>query len=367
MRIAHLIYDSPENPWLGGGGAVRCHEINRRLVQQGHRVCVICGGYPGCRDRVVDGVAYYHTRVSPSYLCSRLLYSWDCRRLFRKMRSAEQYDLIIEDFSAFSWAWTWLVADIPRILLVHHVLGEQIREKYPGWAEILRWVEKWSIRRHRYIIAVSSGTGNALKRLHPKGLVEIVYNGVNFMQLAHKPPRNLNRICYVGRIDWVNKGLDRLIAAFALLRSRNPAMQLMIAGSGKDADFLCAQMTDGICYLGRVSEEEKWRILESSGCFCMPSRFEGWGIAAIEAACAGCPVVGTDIPGLNEAVLHGKTGYLTDGSASAIADAIERCLNPVNHRFLSEQARIWGNQWSWDRAAQAQEKFYRHVVEMEHE
>ena len=59
MRILHLIYDDIGNPWLGGGGAVRTLEINRRLAARGHQVIVLCGAYPGAPPSDPrDGVLY---------------------------------------------------------------------------------------------------------------------------------------------------------------------------------------------------------------------------------------------------------------------------------------------------------------------
>ena len=49
MKICHLIYDDVNNPWLGGGGAVRAWEIYRRLAAD-HEITLVTGKFPGGGD-----------------------------------------------------------------------------------------------------------------------------------------------------------------------------------------------------------------------------------------------------------------------------------------------------------------------------
>ena len=46
MKICHLMYDDVDNPWLGGGGAVRAMELYRRLASR-HEITVVSGLFPG--------------------------------------------------------------------------------------------------------------------------------------------------------------------------------------------------------------------------------------------------------------------------------------------------------------------------------
>ena len=46
VKILHTIYDDVDNPWCGGGGALRAIEINRRLAKR-HKVKMLVGNYPG--------------------------------------------------------------------------------------------------------------------------------------------------------------------------------------------------------------------------------------------------------------------------------------------------------------------------------
>src|SRR4051812_9221236 len=59
LRVLHLIYDDIGNPWLGGGGALRTREINRRLAASGHDITVLTGIYPGAAPaETIAGIKY---------------------------------------------------------------------------------------------------------------------------------------------------------------------------------------------------------------------------------------------------------------------------------------------------------------------
>jgi glycosyltransferase involved in cell wall biosynthesis len=80
---------------------------------------------------------------------------------------------------------------------------------------------------------------------------------------------------------------------------------------------------------GAVSDDIRNRILNAADIFVMPniripSDVEGFGIAALEAGCLGLPVVASDIQGIRDAIMHGKTGYLVpEKDISAFIDKIQ--------------------------------------------
>jgi glycosyltransferase involved in cell wall biosynthesis len=76
-------------------------------------------------------------------------------------------------------------------------------------------------------------------------------------------------------------------------------------------------------YLGAVPHELVPNILARSDLFVLPSRYETFGIPALEAQSCGVPVIATNIPGLRDVVIHMKTGLLiSPNSASELAKSI---------------------------------------------
>jgi phosphatidylinositol alpha-1,6-mannosyltransferase len=67
--------------------------------------------------------------------------------------------------------------------------------------------------------------------------------------------------------------------------------------------------------MGKVTEDTRNKLFHASDLFIMPNvevdgDVEGFGIAAIEAGCCGLPIIASDVQGLKEAVLDGRTGFL---------------------------------------------------------
>ena len=117
------------------------------------------------------------------------------------------------------------------------------------------------------------------------------------------------------------KRLDLLLRLWDRVRHVTGG-QLVIAGDGPERPRLQALAGPGVVFTGRVSEQEKHRLLCAAWMLVHPALIEGWGIVVAEAAIRGTPAVAFDVPGLRDSVVHGQTGMLvqTEGQfASAWA------------------------------------------------
>jgi glycosyltransferase involved in cell wall biosynthesis len=144
-------------------------------------------------------------------------------------------------------------------------------------------------------------------------------------------------IANVGRFV-EQKGQDWLVQAFALLAPRHPELRLVLVGYGA----LEPELRRSARQLGveervvfAVHRHDALEIVAASDVFAFPSRFEGLGVAALEAMWIGIPVVANDIPPMTEFIRDGETGLLAPASdPAALADAIERV---VVDRALAER------------------------------
>jgi len=69
-------------------------------------------------------------------------------------------------------------------------------------------------------------------------------------------------------------------------------------------------LTDSVCFLGPLQENELITTLGRSHLFCMPYAYEGFGIAILEAMAFGLPAIGCREGGAPETILHGTNGFL---------------------------------------------------------
>src|SRR5690606_6215701 len=160
LRVLHLIYDDPRNPWVAGGGAVRVFEIYRRLRGRLASVTVATGAYPGSRDETIEGIDYVRLGAAGPYYWSRATYT----RMASRLLATTDYDVAVLDFSTYTPVR--IPADRPVGITVHHVTGESARDR---WGPILgRGValqERLRLRRGRLFSATSGATEARLRRM----------------------------------------------------------------------------------------------------------------------------------------------------------------------------------------------------------
>jgi glycosyltransferase involved in cell wall biosynthesis len=361
LRVLHCIYDDPENPWVAGGGAVRVRELYRHL---GGRVdaTVATGNYPGAADGTVDGVRYLRLGARSPYAWSRATYAAAANRLLR----AAEYDAAVFDFSTYTPIF--VPTSRPVGITVHHVSGPTADER---WGSALgggiRRLERAMIRRAARLSATSSATRELLRGLKAPGTeVDMVYAGVPD-ELFALPRAEEGYILYFGRLDVFQKGLDTLLEAVAILVRGRPALELRMAGRGKDAERVMGMsrelgITPNVRMLGAVSEAERQALFRGALVQLMPSRFEGFGMVAAESMAAGVPLVATAAGSLPEVV--GDGGVLVPpGDAAALAAAAGRLLDDADERArISAAARLSAERFRWNTVAEAHLGFLERIA-----
>ncbi len=148
------------------------------------------------------------------------------------------------------------------------------------------------------------------------------------------------------------KGMDVLIEAAGRLSPSYPDLVVAIAGSGRELDHLermAIQSPTRVHMLGRVSDEDRARLLAASDVFVMACRNrwlgleqEGFGIVFLEAAAAGVPQIAGDSGGAAEAVLDGVSGLVVERpeDPGAVAEALRSLLaDPARRRRMGRAAR----------------------------
>jgi glycosyltransferase involved in cell wall biosynthesis len=362
MKILHTIYDDVDNPWCGGGGAVRAMEINRRIAHN-HDITLLTGNFPGAapeEDRY--GIRIRRAGTNRNYALSRLSFS----ALASRALAGWPFDLWVYDFSAFSPVYALPSRQARSVMVFHHSISAHATRKYPGIGLLAAAAEGLHTRLHRRIIAVSPSTALHLERRARRTTpIHTICNGVN------RPPvletREEDYILFFGRLDTYNKGIDILLPAFARLRPAHPDVRLVLAGRGTEARLRELKaisrslgISDRVELTGPVSETEKWDLYAGALFTCQPSRYEGWGIAAIEAGAAGKAVIGTAIPGLVDAIRRDRTGLLVPAEdTEALTGAMKLLLeDPRRRADLGRNGRKWAASFSWDRIALEQERVY---------
>jgi glycosyltransferase involved in cell wall biosynthesis len=128
----------------------------------------------------------------------------------------------------------------------------------------------------------------------------------------------------VGRLE-EQKNLKALIPALEGL----PGVTLAMIGEGSlrsELTALAAQHNVAVDFLGTRSHAELPTFLNQAAVFILPSLYEGNPKALVEAMACGVPVVGTNVPGIREILVHGQNGYVCGTSAGEIRTALKEVL-----------------------------------------
>ena len=222
----------------------------------------------------------------------------------------------------------------------------------------------------RNFITLTDTMADAICRLRPGVRARAGYVSFDDSLLSREQADEHYILCF-GRIDIRMKGIDILVDAFEAAAAQFPRLRLIIAGRGKESDMAWLTRRIGssaaknrIEVLTNVSDEEKRELFRGATFVCMPSRFEGWNIAAIEAAAASKATLGTRIHGLSDAIRENETGILVEPeNPAALGEKMLLLLRDERLRQkLGRAGYDWAAHFTLARVVAIQEEFYASVA-----
>ncbi len=185
---------------------------------------------------------------------------------------------------------------------------------------------------YEHIINISEGVEQELLKWKPGliGKTSVIYNGVDlsFTQVIQRDLKKRLKVLSVGNL-YRKKNYDNALRAVDLLKDLD--FEYHIAGKGECEESLirlCQELDleSKVRFLGYV--ESIPELLASADIFLMPSSWEGFGLAAVEAMNASLPLVVSDVAGLREIVNSDSPCALlvTPESHESIAEGIRQLL-----------------------------------------
>src|SRR5262249_15359544 len=145
--------------------------------------------------------------------------------------------------------------------------------------------------------------------------------------------------------------------------------QLIIAGDGPERSSLEKQIVEldlsaNVKLAGWVPPDNVPFLLNTATLVVIPSRAEGFGLVALQAALMARRVVATRVGGLPEVVVNGETGLLVEPEQQALGEAVTFLLaGPQVAAAMGVKARRHAvNNFSFDRHVNAYDGLYRKVI-----
>ncbi len=175
-----------------------------------------------------------------------------------------------------------------------------------------RMTDLLAYRGYDLVVANSLETRKALQEWLPPlaRKIQVIQNGVEF---PTKRKRN-NEIKYplsmlvVGRLVR-EKGIDIAIEALRMLVAEGVDVRLTVVGDGIER-FSLEQQAKGLPVVFKGYQSAPDDLMASHDILLVPSRWEGFGLTAVEGALVGIPVIASRVDALKRLIAHGKTGLL---------------------------------------------------------
>lgn len=284
----------------------------------------------------LEAVGVPHREVSPRPKFRTMA---ELRALIREFRPDV---LVAHGYSDHLWGRVAALAEgVPVVVQAEHA-----HERY-------KWLHLWRSRRLAAqtdaIVGVSRGVVDRLRALgFPETKLCMIHNGVrvdhfgpvSFVPWSEREPAVL-MVSRFGR----PKDPHTLIRAAAVLRDRGTPVRVRIVGGGKKLERWRARwlvrrlgLGDLVEFLGpRTDLPELYRRHRVS---VTSTHCEGFGLVVVEGMAAGCAVVASRVPGVEELIEHRRTGWLAeDRSPESFADGIAAALGPQGAEWATHATR----------------------------
>ena len=235
---------------------------------------------------------------------------------------------------------------------------------------VLTWVrDRWRYGAHGphgLVINLSSQDDTALRRRHPRlnARTTIIGNGVDAARFTPASPAQRSQaradlglatddvvIAFVGH-EFDRKGLRHIVSALSELPE---SVRLVVVGGDPDMvraaeDHVASAGVPGrVRFVGRVPDPRP--ALAAADLFALPSAYEAYPLAVLEALACGLPVIVTPTGGTTDVVVDGMNGWVVQATCSAITGAVRAYLD-ADRSSMRTRARETAERLTWDAVAE---------------
>ncbi|MFH1699537.1 MAG: glycosyltransferase [Candidatus Zixiibacteriota bacterium] len=167
-----------------------------------------------------------------------------------------------------------------------------------------------------------------------------------------------------------NYAPEMVLQAYAQARSKMPPSNLLMIGGGSQKEFLeilaeNLNISNSVSIKDWVEKNTALELIAGSDIMLMPSYQESFGVAALEAAAYGLPVIATNVGGIPEIINDGINGILIEpGDSNALANAMVKLGNNADMRKSMGEAGMkhFQKNFGWPKSIDKMERVYMRVT-----
>lgn len=253
----------------------------------------------------------------------------------------QNYDVIVSSSSAFAHG-VLPGPEARHVCYCHSPFRYAWHEHRRALDEVPGWVRPGlaiALRRHRHFDreAAKQVTGFIANSQITRARIRR-YWGRD--ALVVHPPVDVERFRAIADPDdfvlWVGEVVSHKRPELALEAAQRAGQRVKVVGTGPELARLQARFSNAE-FLGRVDDQHLADLYARAKALVV-SNIEEFGIAAVEAQAAGCPVIAADGGGARETVISGETGWLVDADdARALAEAMRRDTSSLCDRQTRQE------------------------------
>ncbi|MEX2379542.1 MAG: N-acetyl-alpha-D-glucosaminyl L-malate synthase BshA [Vicingaceae bacterium] len=375
MNIGIVCY-----PTFGGSGVVAT-ELGKALAYKGHQVHFITYQQPVRLDRFTENIHYHEVNVSDYPLFDYPPYELVLASKLVDVVKYEKLDLLhvhyaIPHASAAYMAQKILEEEGIRIPFITTLHGTDIT--LLGRDNSFEPVITFAINQSDGVTAVSESLkADTYEHFNVVREIDVIPNFVCLKNKAHAlvdqelkgqlAPNGERLIAHVSNFRKV-KRIPDVIEVFERIHDKIPSRLLLIGDGPERHEAEALSRTKGLAadvlILGKVTDTE--RILSATDLFLLPSEFESFGLAALEAMSAGVPVISSNTGGIPEVNRHACSGYLSDvGDVDDMArNALKILQNEEQLQQFEKQAFEQAKKFDIEKILPMYEKLYQNVMKI---
>jgi N-acetyl-alpha-D-glucosaminyl L-malate synthase BshA len=333
MNIAIVCY-----PTFGGSG-VLATELGKALADKGHSIHFITYQQPVRLSGFHANIFYHEVRVPTYPLFDYPPYETALASTMVDVILNNDIELLHVHYAIPHAAAAYMAKQIlakqgKRIPVITTLHGTDIT--LVGRDKTYSPVVTFSMNESDMLTAVSENLKEeTYKNFSIEKDIEVVHNFVDVDRFHKKPvdafkklvaPNGEKIIVHASNFRKV-KRVDDVIKIFAAFNEKMPA-KLLLLGDGPERPYIESlsrefALFDKIKFLGKQEQMED--ILPIADLFLLPSEYESFGLAALEAMAAEVPVISTNTGGLPEIVVNGYSGYMSN-----VGDITDMCNNALS-------------------------------------
>jgi glycosyltransferase involved in cell wall biosynthesis len=346
-------------PFEGRGAEQVIWKIGKGLAANGHHVLFFTASpEEGANTPSIENLDFEFVQTSAKPTRGMIEFFLKAPTVYPSVYSRFEPDVVYDNPSPFPFHPAHIYGDAQVVNKVHAIyrsLAFSCKNHPLVKIGTIFGEETYRLFRDKYFITNSDSTAERLSKLVNKNRTRIFSNpiGIKASEFEFDFSLDSQQVTVISKMN-SRKGIFYLLQAWERIMQRHPDANLVIAGSGPEAEQLqklgVKLDLDRVEFAGYVTEEEKKELLRESAVFALPTLYEGFGITNLEAMASGCAVVSTDTWGVKDYLEHEKNGLaVAPKSTAELAEAVSRLLEDTEfRRHLAASGRRTAEQYSME-------------------